>query len=392
MADEMFQSTMTGKERMMAAMRGDKVDRAPIWLREGIAVLDAPAGSDNFRNCWQNEQLYRELIADIAPYADVIQGWDIPGMNRLIMTDPAAVEENSEQINSDIWRNTTTIHTPRGDLVGITDFHRGEATGWCIKPPVTSRKELNMLQEVPWKFHSSSVDKAVKSYRRALESVGDRGILRLGLSSPIVCISGCMPFELFLELSLIENAWFHELCEEITRRKLVMLDALFATGIKFGGTANLGGSEQCTPPMMRPDAFDEYVVPYDGRLVMRLKKENILVNMHCHGKVRHALNCMVKMGIDSSDPVEPPPAGDCTYAEAREIVGDKLTIVGNLEFDELEYSEPQQIRKHVREILSIGNRRLILSASAGPITKITPRLADNYRAWIDAALEFSHFS
>ena len=110
--------------------------------------------------------------------------------------------------------------------------------------------------------------------------------------------------------------------------------------------------------------------------------------MHCHGKVSHALGCMMAMGVDATDPVEPPSAGDVTYAQARDIAGDRLTLMGNLEFDELEHASPEIIRRRVREVLSHGNRRLILAASAGPLSAMTPRLADNYRAWIDTALEF----
>jgi uroporphyrinogen-III decarboxylase len=129
------------------------------------------------------------------------------------------------------------------------------------------------------------------------------------------------------------------------------------------------------------------VVPYEGRLIQWLKERGKLVTVHCHGKVAHALGCMVEEGADGTDPVEPPPAGDCTYEEAREIVGDRLTLMGNLEWDRLEYGTPEEISAQVREILIHGNRRLVLGASAGPISAVTPRLVTNYKAWVDTALE-----
>jgi uroporphyrinogen-III decarboxylase len=140
--------------------------------------------------------------------------------------------------------------------------------------------------------------------------------------------------------------------------------------------------------MMPPEAFEEYVLPYDGELIRSLKQHDVPVQIHCHGKVRHALRGMIEMGADATDPVEPPPAGNVTYAEAREIVGDRLTLMGNLEFDMLESGEPRQIRQHVRDILALGSRRLILSASAGPISAVSRRLVENYKAWIDTALEY----
>jgi uroporphyrinogen-III decarboxylase len=139
---------------------------------------------------------------------------------------------------------------------------------------------------------------------------------------------------------------------------------------------------------MAPQAFDEYVVPYDGAIIKRLKRAGVMVNVHCHGKVRHALKCMAEMGVDSTDPVEPPPAGDVSFEEARGIVGDRMTLVGNLEWDEFTHLTPGEIRKRVRKVCSLGKDRVILAASAGPTTYITPRVADNIKAFVDAGLEY----
>jgi uroporphyrinogen-III decarboxylase len=202
----------------------------------------------------------------------------------------------------------------------------------------------------------------------------------------MVCISGCMPLELFLELSFTDGPWMAELCEEILRRQMAIYRRVFSPGMRT--LVIIGGSEQCTPPLMSPDSYDRLVVPYETRLIEFLHGMGLPVEIHCHGRVRHALKCMLAEGADATDPLEPPPAGDVTYEQAREIVGERLTLVGNLEWDELESAEPHQIREHVRRVLALGNRRLILAASAGPISAVTPRLAANYRAWVDAAEEF----
>jgi len=198
--------------------------------------------------------------------------------------------------------------------------------------------------------------------------------------------SNCLSFEQALIWSATEPALIHEVLNEITERALGCLDAVLVRPLDT--IANIGGCEQCTPPMMSPDAFAEFVTPYDGRLVSRLRQAGIPTNCHCHGRVRTALPEIVGMGFASTDPVEPPVGGgDLTIAEARALVGDQLTLCGNLQFDELGHASPQQIRSRVREILATGTKRLVLSASAGPISRITPRMAANYRAWIEEALD-----
>ena len=377
---------MTGKQRLTAALKGEPVDRVPIWLREGFPIAEPFPEPDDFTRGWQYDHIYQDLFRDISPYADAILGWGFGGWaNRFLMTPPHRIHTRETMVGADLKRVEGVVDTPRGDLVFVDEVKRGCATGWHVKTLVESVDDLKKLAEVPFEFAPSDIEPSIDGYRRAHEEVEDRGIVRLGISSPMVCISGCMKLEMFLELSLTEKALFHELLEEITRRNLILIDAVFK-GRSLDTIVNFGGSEQCTPPLMPPSGFDEFVVPYDGQLVERLKEYNILVTCHCHGKIRHALRCMIDIGFDSTDPVEPPPAGDVTYAQAREIADGAITLIGNLEHDELCFADPTQIRKRVKDIMELGHDRLILGSSAGPISAITPRLADNYRAWIEAAL------
>jgi uroporphyrinogen-III decarboxylase len=241
---------------------------------------------------------------------------------------------------------------------------------------------------MPFEIDTENVERCItESYGKVHRAAEDNGVLNLFIASPIVAVSGSLPFEKFLELSYTDKDMIHQLVKEITRRNLLLIDAHFKNR-NLDTIVTLGGSEQCTPPMMSPESFDEYVVPYDKLIVQRLKEYGIPVQCHCHGRIKHALPGMIEIGYDSTDPVEPPPAGDVTYAEARKLADGKITLLGNLEWDELEYSEPGYIRKRVRDILKTGTDRLILAASAGPISRITSKLADNYRAWIDTVNGF----
>ena len=379
---------MTGKERLMAAFKGEPVDRVPIWLREGFPIAQPLAEADDFAQGWQWEEGYQDLLRYVCPHADVMRGWGLDGWtNTFTMVPPHRIQTTETMVTPDIKRIEGTVDTPRGKLTFVSEQRRGFQTTWQVKPLVESVSDLVKLAEVPFEFDPIDIEPFIEDQRLAYQEVGDRGILRLGFSSPIVAISGCMKLEMFLEMSITQKALFHELLKEITRRNLLLIDAVFKDR-SLDTIANLVGSEQCTPPLMNPSAFDEYVVPYDGQIVRRLHEYGVLVNCHCHGKIRHALRCLVEMGFDSTDPVEPPPGGDVTYAQAREIADGRITLIGNLEFDELCFSEPSHIRQRVKEILSQGTDRLILTASADPVSAVTPQLADNYRAWVETALAY----
>jgi uroporphyrinogen-III decarboxylase len=390
---------MQGKERLYSAIKGDPVDRPPIWLREGFNIggdiLKEPkisvlgeGGESEFTLGWKSDDLYRELFDYVSQYADPIIGWDIGEyINRYLMIPPEYIHRQKRKVNENLVEHRGWIDTPTGPLYFIDNEKRNINTYWNIEHPVHNLEELRMIADIPFHFDKENIKQYIDNFKIEHKRLGNRGIMQIDFPSPIVAISHTMKLEDFLAMSFTEKNYFHKLLEEITRRCLIIIDAIFKND-SIETTVNLGGSEQCTPPLMAPNSYDEYIVPYDGQIIKRLKEYDILVNMHCHGKVRHALKCMTDIGVDSTDPVEPPPAGDLEYNEARNIVEQKLTLAGNLEFDELEYAEPDYIKKRVWDILKLGKDRLILGASAGPISPVTPKLVENYKAWIDAVLEY----
>ena len=386
---------MTERERLWAALTGREVDRPPIWLREGFnpggdpgaEALDFGTDHQDLTADWKTEALYRRLHDELEPHVATIRSWDPAGLlNRFLLVPPDAMSTKVRCVDDDTIEIVGSIETETRELSWVDRLKRGYNTAWHVSHLVESVEDLQALADIPFSINPARIAEARKNAFGANTMVGDRGLARLELPSPLVAISATMTLQQFLELTVVEQPFLVDLLAEVTERVERVIDALFADGA-LPTVANFGGSEQATPPMMAPYAFDEFVVPYDGRLVRRLQAHGVPVNMHAHGRVRHALSCMREMGVDSTDPVEPPPAGDLTIAEARSIVGDDVTLVGNLEFDELEYAEPSYIADRVKEILAVGPRRLVVGASGGPLSKITPQLANNYRSWIAAVLE-----
>lgn len=379
---------MTGYERMSAAHRGDPVDRVPIWLREGFEICDPLPAKEDFLNGWKQSPEYLETLEYVRPHIDLVKNWGVGEVNnRFLMIPPGFIKHESTRIEGNLQVQIGSIKTAKRDLPFKRVWKKHNNNGWMIDPPVSSVEELKMVADIHFDLDTDTIERHISSYAAAKSKLGDRGVLRLSFSSPIVAISGLMTLELFLELSYSERSLFHALLEKITERNLAVVEAVF-NGRDFDTTVSFGGSEQCTPPLMHPAAFDELVVPYDGPIIRRIKSLGMPVNVHCHGKVRRALGCMIDMGVDSTDPVEPPPAGDVTFSEARDIAGDDLTIVGNLEWNEFLYLNTHGIRRRVEEICAFGSRRLILSASAGPNTYINGKVAANIRAFVEAGLEF----
>lgn len=378
---------MTSAENLKRAILGTHVERVPIWLREGFNVGGGPASADHFRCGWQAEPLYQELWDYVSPHICGFSGWGNNIFNRWGMIPPSAVRTELRDEGDEKY-TTYTVDIGSREVCEEVLEKRGFNTGWGIRHLVESPEDLERLMQVPFEIDADALDACVRSYHDAKERNPQQSWPLLFLPSCMAAVSGTMTLEYFLELSLTENELIHDSVKECQRRMIVILEALLERIPDLDTCITLGGSEQCTPPMMRPEAFDEFVVPYDTPVIQLLKNHGQAVTVHCHGKTKHALKCMVKMGADATDPIEPPPQGDVTIEEARAIAGDKLTLMGNLEWCMLEHAEPSDIRQEIRRALETGTQRLVLGASGGPISSVTRRLVDNYKAWIDAALEF----
>ena len=100
----------------------------------------------------------------------------------------------------------------------------------------------------------------------------------------------------------------------------------------------------------------------------------------------------LEMGIDATDPVEPPPDGDVTLAEARKIVGGKVTLFGNIEERLFEIGVKDDVEEAVRKAIEEGaaNGPFVLCPTAMPLTTpLDRKIQANIIHYIDCGLKYS---
>ena len=319
----------------------------------------------------------------VRPWCDSYCGFEPPLFNRYMMVSAGRISAETRQVSADRRIISGRIALPGGDVFYEDHQSRGFATEWHVGVPGDDRSALDRMISAPFEVDEAALDRSLAMLEALDAELGECGYPHIFLPSPAVAISHGMHLEEFLVLCLTEPDTVHDYCAEITRRISLCIDAFFS--MRHSDCAVVfGGSEQFTPPLMSPGSFDEFVVPYEGPLVRQLKQYGVPLDCHCHGKVSHAIRKILEMGYDATNPVEPPPQGDLDIAEARRIVGDRLTLIGNIEFVEIEHGEPESIRERVREILATGPRRLILTDAALQLRQaVTERMDVNYRAWVD---------
>jgi len=402
LGEDFEKNLMTSQERILKTIKGKKVDRIPIYAPFVTGRIINPAGipagpqvayllMDNVSALdeWiTQDPNYLEIVKCAEEKCEKVWTYGFPEFDRRFLLIPrefikvAKVEENNGSLLI-----KCRVHTPKGSLEYICEKQKNISTIWDRKPLLKDKKDVEKILSVPYKFQKPNVEDFLK-YKNRIEEKG--GLMYIFVSTPMVCVSQLFRFEKFLVWCIAEKFTIVRLIETAFERIYEQLEYLLQKGA--GPVFHFGGSEQATPPMMSPKLYDEFVVKYDSKLFDLVHRYDGYAAVHCHGRVKSILDKLVNMGVDLLDPVEAPPSGDIEIGEAKRKVEGKITLVGNIQFGDMEVCTPDKIDEKVREaICSGGKEKFILATTEGPVSPVSCRMRDNYPQFIESGIKYGKF-
>ena len=285
-------------------------------------------------------------------------------------------------------RHAFILHTPGGDLHYAYDVDEGVETIWDMIKPINCPADVEKMLSVPHRFTPPKPEE-FEPFRQYRRQMGDDCIGGAWLNCQVAMLCAMMPYQLLLEWTATEPGLLRQLADAWLERTWQRVEVMLRNGV--GPVWHFNGVERATPPMMGPRQWAQWVEPYDGEIMRRIKAAdpNSLIHVHCHGRVATVLDSFMAMGVDSTDPVEPPPQGDIELADARRRVGERMTLYGNIEFVDMETAQPDQIERKVRQVFEhAGTSRTVLFLSATPHERHTERLLANAERYLEAAVKF----
>jgi uroporphyrinogen-III decarboxylase len=196
-----------------------------------------------------------------------------------------------------------------------------------------------------------------------------------------------MAYQTFLEWCATELCLIKELTALCLERILDVLDVLLSAGtVEY---VWMGGCEWLTPPMGSPRLYEELVQPFEQKVIERIHAGGAISHIHCHGNVRSTLEAVVERGADFFEPVEPPPDGDITFAEAKRLAAGRMVLGGNVEVRIVENEGADVVEAVTREAFEGGKEHMVLKLTEAPLSRIRPQVLANYHRFIDVWEELS---
>lgn len=373
---------LTEKQRVLRCVGWQLHDRVPI---HPPIPFDPDAWRDGNLSAWQQDANYRRVAEIVAQHCTFFSRYrSAPGLfSRAHMLIPDEYVEVSREQREDQTFITTTVRTPKGDLTSLQRTDRNVQTTWMLEPLVKTEEDAEAILSVP--FEPDLPDPA--PFQKERRAWGERGLIELGVSTPLVCVSHIMHFDQFLEWTVSNRPLIERMIETVFERIYVRLEHLVKAGVIE--CIWMGGSEQATPPMMSRQFYEELVVPYDGPLIELAKSHGTLVHIHCHGRISGVIDLMLEMGADMTDPVEAPPDGDIDFTEAKRRCRRQMVLMGNIQLRHLEYSTRSEIDELVRQTICKGGKEgMMLYPTARPLTWMSDNLTENCLQYMESALEY----
>jgi uroporphyrinogen-III decarboxylase len=371
--------TMTSGARLWAALNQEQPDRVPIWMlypREQygsyVDVYNLPS--------------YKRIIPVIREQTDWLD-------RRNLGAPPfytAAAVIDTEVDHRDGWTITRRIlHTPAGDLVSEHRQDEENAAGARTEHYCKTIEDLEKVLTIPYE----PVDPDMRAFKEAeAKLTQEDGLMMVNIGMPIGAAYGLTHPENFAIWSLTERERLVQFTQEIFEREYAFLEKALKAGA--GPVFFAVGTEFVAPPMCSPQAFESLITPFDKPIFELIHQYGGKVIVHHHGNISSILDHIADLGADGIQPIEEPPIGDCTMAEAKARIGDRVCLVGSVQYDDFARLTPDAMEALVKR--QIGDAApgggMILAPTAGPYaTYLSERQQENTLRFIEAGKRWGKY-
>lgn len=354
----MKRTQMTSRERLLAALRGQPVDRLP-WSPFLAYWWDFQPKELQERG---QIAFFREIGADalLRGFITAFTCSDIMGISSYSsFTEPIPGVEFSRVEKGNLWRNE--FSTPVGKLVGTAQRSPDGNTRFMVEHPIKCKEDYKIFRYIVERMQIKPDEKKVRDEIRA---VGEDG-----LSVPLVSPFLKTPFQSLVEHFVGTEKLIYDLAdfpEEIEETLAVMSEkAAQAVRISAASPAEAFITwEDSSTTNISPALFSRYIVPELDRWGEIIHGAGKLFLHHACGHVRKLLPAMAKERVDAIESLSPPPTGNVEIWDARAVMGPEMGLIGGIEPVNFLTLDLPQLRAYVENLIErMGSHRYILANS-----------------------------
>jgi MtaA/CmuA family methyltransferase len=204
------------------------------------------------------------------------------------------------------------------------------------------------------------------------------------------------PFDYFLDLvghqdSLMALIDEPNKCKEIIQKYTNALVKLSSEMSDQNIDAIKISSPYAGAGFISPEFYREYVLPYEFQMIKAIRAKNKHVYIHTCGSIGDRLELIADSGVSGIECLDPPPIGNVDLADAKQRIGSRCFIKGNIDsVNMLLNKSVSEIKQDAKNRIEIGKpgSGFILSTACS-IAPEVPK--ENILALYDAVEEFGRY-
>lgn len=340
---------MTPKERILAALRGQDVDRTP-W--SPFLAYWWEAQSEELTR--QGQLSYMESLGADPLLRGFGAAWRVeyPGVYVRTEERPGARQE--------IWE------TPVGSLTMGYRHSGGGNTWFLVDHPIREIEDFKVLEwiyEHAKLFADGEIDKTVRE-------TGERGVIM-----PILGTECKTCFQSLVEkwVGTQNLAYFlmdePEAVEECLQVMRSVSDRTAQLSANCAAEAFIFWEDSSTTNVS-PSMFEKYTAPEIRAWGETLRSAGKLLVHHACGHLAQLLPLMAKLPIDAIESISPPPTGNIDIGPAFDMLPEDIALIGGIEPVFFQDCTIDQLEKRVRELqkISRGRRYVLANSDSCPPT------------------------
>ncbi len=373
---------MTSKERLETAASFREPDRIPIELQV----------SERARKLPELEKLVAFIDTEADNFLHVPSvDWGFFGL------DSEYSEEVIEDVPGEYQKMRRMHRTEVGEFFAITQHfypHLDAPDYHWERRFVETIEEMERLAEAPRAVRPLELE----AHHKAVAGLGDRAIPLMAVAHSLGTLVRWAKMEEVYMWFMSDPKIIHRFLDNTNRQTRDTVLALGEAGIT--GWFGTWALEMLIPPWMGMEKFDELIFPYDKMVNDAIHAIGGKHRSHCHGNCMEYLEHMCEMGLDATEPLEPPPFGDINLAEAKRRVGDRMMLSGNVASQFFVTMSRDEVRAAVKESIQAGAPGGGFSLrTTGGHAGLNPdldraqlhKIIENVENYVEAGLEFGTY-
>ena len=356
---------MNGRERMACAMRHELPDRVPVMCQLALGHYFLNTEIPPYKIWFTSKGFAEALVTLQRRYRFDGILVNLPGRPEHLLDDVASIEQNKDG-QTLIWNNGDRTFFPWDDNPQhiVADPEQPTRADFATIDP----QQLDALDDysgylwntyhIPWihgKTQPGPLTEIPPYFFRALDLVKERVKDEVSVHGEVFS-----PFTHFVELFGYEQALMNILSDKAKTHALLdrFTVSSIACGVaqaRYGVDAVLISSAFVGGPFLSRKMYQEFVVPYEGRVTEAIKTTGVPVYTHTCGHIGDRLELMLATGTQGIDTLDPPPLGNTKLADAKALIGGRAFIKGNMNGVELlAMKTEEEVVAHASERLRIG--------------------------------------